>query len=58
MIASKAGMKTVDIGAPQLSMHSIRETMGIVDLKYYRDLFYAFLNEYSALYHQQNVLNE
>lgn len=32
MIAAKAGMKTIDIGAPQLSMHSIRETCGVVDL--------------------------
>lgn len=58
MIASKAGIKTIDIGAPQLSMHSIRETMGIVDLKYYKDLFTCFFDDYSELYHKQNVLNE
>lgn len=52
MIASKAGIKTIDIGAPQLSMHSIRETMGIVDLKYYKALFECFLNDYSELYHK------
>jgi aspartyl aminopeptidase len=57
MIASKAGIKTVDIGAPQLSMHSIRETMGVIDLKHYKDLFSTFLNDYSELYHKQDVLN-
>jgi aspartyl aminopeptidase len=34
-IASSCGIKTIDIGAPQLSMHSIRETCGVVDLLYY-----------------------
>ena len=36
MIAAKAGLKTVDIGAPMLGMHSIRETCGVIDLMYYR----------------------
>ena len=58
MIASKAGIKTVDIGAPQLSMHSIREMCGVVDLLYYKDLFSVFLNQYSELYHQQSVMTE
>lgn len=35
MMAAKCGMKTVDIGAPMLGMHSIRETCGVVDLIYY-----------------------
>ena len=35
MMAAKAGIKTIDIGAPSLSMHSIRETMGVIDLLYY-----------------------
>ena len=34
MMAAKAGIKTIDIGAPMLSMHSIRETCGVVDLLY------------------------
>ena len=56
MIASKAGMKTIDIGAPQLSMHSIRETCGVVDLLYYKFLFSCFLNDYTKLSH--DLLNE
>ena len=35
MIAAKAGIKTIDVGAPQLAMHSIRETMGVIDIVYY-----------------------
>ena len=33
LIASKAGIKSIDIGAPMLAMHSIRETCGVVDLQ-------------------------
>ena len=49
MLASKAGIKTVDIGAPMLGMHSIRETCGVIDLLYYRRLFTAFLQQYSSI---------
>ena len=49
MIASKAGIKTIDIGAPQLSMHSIRETCGVVDLLYYKHIFACFYNNYASL---------
>jgi aspartyl aminopeptidase len=49
MMAAKAGIKTVDIGAPQLAMHSIRETCGVVDLLYYRRLFLSFYSNYSSI---------
>jgi len=49
LIASKAGIKSIDIGAPMLAMHSIRETCGVVDLQYYERLFGVFFTEYSAL---------
>ena len=48
-IASKAGIKTVDIGAPQLAMHSIRETCGVIDLLYYKRLFAVFFKDYAKL---------
>ena len=50
-IAAKAGIKTIDIGVPQLSMHSIRETCGVVDLLYYKYLFSCFFKSYAALSH-------
>jgi aspartyl aminopeptidase len=49
MIAAKAGIKTADIGAPMLGMHSIRETCGVIDLVYYRRLFSGFFNHYSSI---------
>jgi aspartyl aminopeptidase len=49
MMAAKAGIKTVDIGAPMLGMHSIRETCGVIDLLYYRRLFTSFFNNYSSI---------
>jgi len=55
-IASKAGIKTIDIGAPQLAMHSIRETCGVIDLLYYKHLFAAFFNKYSSL--TNNLMDE
>ena len=56
MIASKAGIKTIDIGAPQLAMHSIRETCGVIDLLYYKRLFAVFFTSYYEL--SENLLNE
>jgi aspartyl aminopeptidase len=55
-MAAKAGMKTIDIGAPMLGMHSIRETAGAIDFLHYQRLFAAFMTEYSKL--SENVLNE
>ena len=49
LIASQTGIKTVDIGAPQLAMHSIRETCGVIDVLYYKYLFAAFFNKFSSL---------
>jgi aspartyl aminopeptidase len=49
MMAAKAGIKTVDIGAPMLGMHSIRETCGVIDLVLYRRLFEAFFAHYAKL---------
>ncbi len=56
LIASTAGIKCIDIGAPMLGMHSIRETCGVVDLHYYSLLFSEFWTNYSEL--TQNLLSE
>ena len=56
MMAAKAGIKTIDIGAPSLSMHSIRETMGVVDLLYYQKLFAVFFTNYTEL--SESLLSE
>ena len=39
LISEKLGIKTADIGAPMLAMHSIREMVGVMDMYNYRLLF-------------------
>lgn len=55
-ISSQTGMKTVDVGAPTLGMHSIRETCGTIDVMYYERLFAEFLTVYTEL--TDNLLAE
>ncbi len=33
MVSSLTGVRTVDVGSPQWSMHSIREMMGVDDVE-------------------------
>ena len=49
ILASKTGIRTLDLGNPILSMHSIRETGGAADLEYQIKLFKEFYERYSAL---------
>jgi aspartyl aminopeptidase len=51
IISSKTGIKTVDIGAPMWGMHSIRETCGILDGSYYRDLMKSFYDNFENIDH-------
>jgi len=43
MTAARTGIPTVDVGAPQLAMHSARELMGAADVGYYAAALAAFL---------------
>ncbi|KAI9193205.1 peptidase M18 [Polychytrium aggregatum] len=49
MLSAKLGLRTVDIGNPQLSMHSIRETCGVHDVQYAIDLFESFFEDFPSL---------
>ncbi|KAK2648250.1 hypothetical protein Ddye_015739 [Dipteronia dyeriana] len=49
ILASGVGIRTVDVGAPQLSMHSIREMCAGDDVKHSYDHFKAFFQEFSRL---------
>lgn len=49
ILASKTGIRTIDIGNPILSMHSIRETGGSADIEYQIKLFEEFFENYSSL---------
>ncbi|CAI4217874.1 unnamed protein product [Parascedosporium putredinis] len=54
MLSAKMGVRTLDLGNPQLSMHSIRETGGTYDVKHAVDLFRSFYESYSDL--EENVI--
>ncbi|EGG23222.1 aspartyl aminopeptidase [Cavenderia fasciculata] len=49
IISGSYGIRTVDIGNPQLSMHSIRETCGVVDITYGFQLIQKFFEQFSIL---------
>ncbi|KAL5076498.1 hypothetical protein RYX36_015482 [Vicia faba] len=49
ILASGIGIRTIDVGAPQLSMHSIREMCAVDDVKYSYEHFKAFFQEFSLL---------
>ncbi|QRV72845.1 aspartyl aminopeptidase [Ceratobasidium sp. AG-Ba] len=46
---SKLGMRTVDVGMPMLSMHSIRETAGTKDVQSYIDVFQSLFEGFANL---------
>ncbi|KAL3964822.1 hypothetical protein ACCO45_001826 [Purpureocillium lilacinum] len=48
-LAAKLGMRTLDLGNPQLSMHSIRETGGTADVEHAVKLFDQFFESYGRL---------
>ncbi|KJE94975.1 aspartyl aminopeptidase [Capsaspora owczarzaki ATCC 30864] len=49
IVAGNLGMRTIDIGNPQLSMHSIRETCGVDDVTYAVQLIKAFFEDFPAM---------
>uniref|UniRef100_A0A061SLC2 aspartyl aminopeptidase n=1 Tax=Tetraselmis sp. GSL018 TaxID=582737 RepID=A0A061SLC2_9CHLO len=49
ILASGMGVRTVDVGAPQLAMHSIREMMGVDDVSHCVNHFKAFFQDFSKL---------
>ena len=49
MLSASLGARTLDLGNPQLSMHSIRETGGSADVHHAIRLFTSFFEHYSSL---------
>ncbi|SPO01173.1 probable aspartyl aminopeptidase [Cephalotrichum gorgonifer] len=49
MLSAKMGVRTLDLGNPQLSMHSIRETGGSKDVGFAVGLFKEFYQSYGEL---------
>ncbi|AQZ14921.1 APE4 (YHR113W) [Zygosaccharomyces parabailii] len=54
ILASKTGIRTLDLGNPILSMHSIRETGGSADLGLQIKLFREFFEQYSTI--ESNII--
>lgn len=46
IISTATGIRAIDMGCPQLSMHSIRETMGVCDLSHGLALFRSFFRNF------------
>jgi aspartyl aminopeptidase len=49
ILAAKCGMRTIDVGIAQLSMHSIREMCGVDDVDHTIKLFRAFFSQFTKL---------
>jgi len=49
ILASRCGIRTIDVGCPQLSMHSIREQCGVKDIATSTELFTLFFKQFVAL---------
>lgn len=49
IIAGGTGIRTVDVGMPQLAMHSCREMCGVDDFDHAIDLFAAFFADFPAM---------
>ena len=49
IISAKTGLRTVDVGVPTLSMHSIRETMGCADVDNAYELKRTFFKKFAEL---------
>lgn len=49
MISAKLGLRTLDLGNPQLSMHSIRETCGTADIEKLVALFESYFANFTTV---------
>jgi len=49
IISSNTGIRTADLGMPQLSMHSCREVMGIADLSHGLSFFNSFFENFNDI---------
>jgi aspartyl aminopeptidase len=49
MLSAALGTRTIDVGNPQLSMHSIRETGGAYDVEHAIHLFDSFFTNFAEL---------
>lgn len=55
ILSTLTGIRAVDVGVPQLSMHSVREMCGVEDLFHYVRLFNAFFEVFEKVDAQLRV---
>ena len=56
IISSNTGIRAIDLGCPQLAMHSIRETMGSSDVTNGLNLFKAFFKHFREV--DESIMEE
>ena len=49
ILSANTGVRVVDVGVPQLSMHSLREMCGVGDVESAERLFVALFEEYESI---------
>mmetsp|Transcript_20259 Transcript_20259/g.34596 ORF Transcript_20259/g.34596 Transcript_20259/m.34596 type:complete len:456 (-) Transcript_20259:32-1399(-) len=49
IMSANTGIRTVDIGNPQLAMHSVREMCGVTAIQHGIDLFQSFYSNYHSV---------
>ncbi|KAJ1541821.1 hypothetical protein HK405_010409, partial [Cladochytrium tenue] len=49
MLSAKLGIRTIDVGGPQLAMHSIREMCGAEDVAHAVALFRGFFTSFPEI---------
>ncbi|RHZ20834.1 hypothetical protein DYB26_007998, partial [Aphanomyces astaci] len=49
ILSTHTGIRTIDVGVAQLSMHSIREMCGVSDVEKSVALFKAFYNDFTTV---------
>jgi len=52
IMATRLGIKSIDVGCPMMAMHSIKELAGAKDLKDYIGLFHAFFKHFEGISHK------
>jgi len=55
LVSRSLGIRTVDIGAPQLSMHSIREMSGVNDVTHTINLLKGYFKDFAELNKSINI---
>lgn len=49
MLSAQLGMRTIDVGNPQLAMHSVRECGGVKDIEHAINLFSGFYDYFAEI---------